>query len=476
MLKRTMRHEWRLLATDRTPWIVLALFAIALVYGAANGVRWVNFQESAIAEALDEERQRYVQAEAAVAERERDGRPLAAFGDPRNPDAVGRNFGARYAVMPPTAFAATSIGQSDLLPYYARVTLEPRQTLLALGELENPHGLLAGRFDLAFVIVYLFPLLVIALGYNLVSSEKESGTLALILSQPVRLAGLLVSKIGFRALVLAVILAGFVVVALAAGAMRLTDGASFARLALWVLVVGAYGAFWFTLVIAVTALGRNSATNALALTALWLALVLVVPSTLNLIASVMHPMPSRVEMIQATRMASDDAQAEGSLLLAQYFEDHPELAGSPQDAMDDFVMNRMIVAEEVERRVQPVLDRYEEQLAAQQALVDRFRFLSPAVVTLEALNDIAGTGAARHRHFTSQVADFHEQWRALLHGYIREGVAVLDYGELPAFHYQEERFGAVTGRVALHVIALLLLAGVIGFAGLMRLRRYPLTG
>src|SRR5690606_19717788 len=107
-------------------------------------------------------------------------------------------------------------------------------------------------------------------------------------------------------------------------------------------------------------------------------------------------------------------QTEGSALLARYFEDHPELSGDPVDAMENFAVTRVAVAAEVERRVQPVFERYAVQLAAQQALVDRFGFLSPAIVTLEALNDIAGSGAARHRHFTSQVGRFHDQWKAFI--------------------------------------------------------------
>ena len=37
---------------------------------------------------------------------------------------------------------------------------------------------MVGRFDLAFVTVYLLPLLVLALSYNVLSEEREQGTLA----------------------------------------------------------------------------------------------------------------------------------------------------------------------------------------------------------------------------------------------------------------------------------------------------------
>jgi ABC-2 type transport system permease protein len=40
-------------------------------------------------------------------------------------------------------------------------------------ELPNPVNLLAGNFDLAFVLIYLFPLLLIVFCYGLFSAERE---------------------------------------------------------------------------------------------------------------------------------------------------------------------------------------------------------------------------------------------------------------------------------------------------------------
>jgi ABC-2 type transport system permease protein len=79
--------------------------------------------------------------------------------------------------------------------------------------------------------------------------------------------------------------------------------------------------------------------------------------------------------------------------------------------MNDFNMVRVAVNSEVERRVGPVLDRYARQLSAQQGIVTRARFLSPAILMQDALNDIAGTGTARHREFVKQVEVYHQRWR-----------------------------------------------------------------
>jgi hypothetical protein len=83
----------------------------------------------------------------------------------------GSRFGPRYAMLPPAPLTPLAIGQSDLLPYYFKVSTDARETMLAATEIENPQRLLAGRFDLAFVAVFLYPLLM----RTIPSSRRRSG-------------------------------------------------------------------------------------------------------------------------------------------------------------------------------------------------------------------------------------------------------------------------------------------------------------
>jgi ABC-2 type transport system permease protein len=68
----------------------------------------------------------------------------------------------KLAAMRPAATGALAIGQSDLYPYYFKISTNSKETFANNDEIENPVHLLAGRFDLAFVIVYLLPLVILA--------------------------------------------------------------------------------------------------------------------------------------------------------------------------------------------------------------------------------------------------------------------------------------------------------------------------
>lgn len=471
-----LKHEWRSLWADGSVWLTVGVFALAIGYGAASGSGWVASQRTAIDLARNEERERHQRHTAEIARINREHATVSAFADPRNPDAAGRSMSARYAVLPPMPLAALSVGQSDLSPSFLKITTDAKETVLAATAIENPHRILAGRFDPAFVLVYLYPLLILGMTYNLLSSEKEQGTLLLALSQPVSLPALLGGKLLLRLLVCAAAVIVFAVILLSAAGVDLTATGASALFVLWVLAAVLYGAFWFCTAAWIASLGRASAVNATMLAGIWFGLVVLVPFVISTAVTAVYPVPSRVEMVQAARVASDDANAEGSALLARYYEDHPELAsGDAEQAMNDFNLVRVAVAAEVEQRVRPVRDRFDDQLAAQQRIVDRFRYLSPAILMQDALNDIAGTGTARYRNFLGQVGIFHEEWRQYFVRLIFAKAQLDSYESVPRFVLREESLPTTARRVAVSLAGLALPAVAFAVFAVRRLRRYPIV-
>lgn len=487
MLTRIIKHEWRSLTADRTAWLVLALFALVIGYALYKGQSWVRVQQNGLAQMRADERKRLdgIRAEIAKAEAEaaQKNEPLK-YPDwgARHPFYVGNYRGQQYAALPPAPLAAMAVGQSDVYPNHFKVSGAMKETFMVAQDLESPFKLFAGHFDLAFVILYFFPLLILALSFNLVAAEKEEGTLAMLLSNPVRLRQVVLGKVALRALVifLSAIVFSALGFALTGGSLR----QSLPNLLLWVAAVTAYGAFWFALAVAVNALGKSAATNAVILAACWLAFVVVIPSVVNLTATTLYPVPSRIEFVTAMRGETQVAELKGSQLLGKYFEDHPELV-KPADTTspfsktgeDDFAMLSLAKNELVGRALQPVLARFDAQLDAQRRFTNRFRFLSPAILMQGALNDIAGTGLARYQHFMTQVDGFHRDWQGFFNPRVFEKRAMTggDLNQLPRFAWAEEDFGMLMQRALWPSLLLLTVAAVIGALGLRGYRTYPVT-
>ncbi len=482
MLTRIIEHEWKLLRADATAALMIALFALAIGCGVIGGSRWVNFQQRSLDELRREETSRtgalLEQARIVEASFGEGNRTTTDSWDPRHPYYIGNTRGQRYAWLPPSPLAMTAIGQSDLYPHYFKVSTDLKQNFTGAYELENPLKLLVGRFDLAFVLLYLFPLLILALSFNLLAGERENGTLSLLLSQPVKLRTIVLGKSAVRALIAFLPVLAFAIIGLLVAGVKLYQPAALFRFGLWAVAVIAYGAFWFALAMLVNARGGSSAGNALILAGVWLALVVLAPSAVNAVATSLHPAPSRVEYIQALREASEGEAAARGKIMAAFYEDHPELAAqngaNRLTRRDEFTLTRERLNKRTEELMQPLATRFEQQLTRQQAFVNRFRFLSPAILMQQALYDIAGTGVPRYRHFMAQVDRYHREWKGFFNPLIarRQLISTSEFSRVPAYRYVEESAGSLVWRTFVPFFSLSLMTLGLAFISLRAYRRY----
>ena len=475
MLSTILRHEWRLLRADRTAGIALFAFGAAsalAIFVGSSFARERSESALAIARGADETlAKRRAQAATAPV-------PAAAsrppFG-PRSPSTVGMSWGS-VVVLSPAPLLPLAIGQADVYAASYTVAARTQESVQPGDSTESPLKLMTGHFDLAFVILFLYPLLIVATAFDLTSAEKEQGTLSLLLAQPVTLRTLVGGKMLVR--ILLIVAPAMVLPALGvffAG----SPGASEAwggRLLLWMLTVLAYGLFWFALALWVNSLGFRSTTNALLLSGAWLVLVVVVPAVVNLGVSLAHPVPSRVEFVTATRVATNEARIKGSEVLGRFLEDHPELSGD-KGAESDFAFAQMARDRAVAEQLAPVLARYEDALARQHATVERLLALSPTLLAQSVLHDVAGSGAARQRHFRRQVADFHEAWRSFFEPRVLRGTSLTaaDYDAFPRFRFEDEPLPSIVARIGGPLLILLGAAFTAGFLGLRRYRRFSMA-
>lgn len=463
-----VRHEVRLLMRSRATWVVAGLLAVVVAYAAWNGTQWTAEQRQTIAQvqADDERLYRGIHAQLDDLARLGDPRPslqLAGMAwyifqpegalapaphlDPRRAEAAASEWvGARHAVLPPRPLGALAIGQSDLYPFYTRVTIRTRPALVQSDEIENPANLLSGRFDLAFALTFCWPLLVLPLLYNVFSEERESGTLALVASQPVSLRSLLAARLAVRGglAVLLTTLASLVALAAFGG---LDAGAAWLALALWASAIAATGLFWCGVATAVNLAGWRSAANATVLTAVWLASVVIVPAVVGELAATIAPVPSRVELINALRHAGNLQPSELTALVSTYYEEHPNALRTGHSA-DDTAIRGLAQQDAVDRRIGPVLSAYREAAARQQSIVDRVRFLSPPLLVYDAVGELAGTTTDRYRRFAEQVDAYHRAWREYFYPLVhaRTTMTRAHYENAPRFVFQEEPEDRTEGR------------------------------
>lgn len=474
MISRIMKHEWKLLTRERLLYFAVPIYAILIAYGVSTGAQWKSFLAGNVQEAVSLADNLFAKAFKQLDLIEA-GAKYSIEEDPRIAARMARFKAYEMATKPPASTAAIAIGQSDLQPSYVKVQWKPMFQQTNTDEIENPTNLAVGLIDLSFVLIYLFPLLIIALSYNILSSERENGTQSLLLSQPVSVAQFVLGKVLLRGAIIIGLAAGVSLAGLLIANPEIVAAGDLWRIGALAAVVVVYGVFWFGLAIVVNSFPTKSSTNALILMGAWLALVLVVPSALNLTAKGMYPLPSRIEMTQALRRG--DAVVKQEVGYQRPY-DKDVLGRSQEEALvttlSDFYITLLPLEQRAEEVAAPIFNKFEEQRRSQQLLAERLKYLSPAAVTQFTLQEIANQSADNFYGFTKQVDAYHQSWRDYFLPFVLENRLMTrqEMKDVPRFSYQPPSNDVVSARILENFTALLLFAVAATAAGFMLLRRY----
>lgn len=413
---RLLRHDLRLLLRDRLALLVLVIGLAVTALAVANGARWIDYLETSRADFL-------TRTEAAQAEYR------AKFAGPEWTDVDSADAPyttKRSFAFPVPVLADFTIGRSDIEPRMAEVRMGYRaDTLFRNYQIDNPERLQRGRIDLSFVAIVVAPLLLIALGYGMLASDRDSGTLRLIAAQAGGVGRLVAARsINRLALVIGPL-------GLGAAALLLTGPADPARMAaalLWLGAALAGIAFWWAVILLVNALRVSAETSAFLLIAAWILLVFAAPPLINSAAQALNPPPSRMAQIVESRRAEQQATE-------TYKNDHSTDGLAELQRVKDVIAQYQRISTAHDRAIRPLNDAFERQLAAQQRTVRQAQWLSPPMTVSNTLAAIAGTDATTYAGLrTASFAYLSDYQAALTRGIADNRLFTLaDHDALPRF-------------------------------------------
>ena len=387
---------------------------------------------------------------------------MAQWQYPNSPTTTG-NFNPRVAAFEPASLSLIATGQSDMFNHYVKPTLTGDSFSIAFTELSSPVSLLMGSFDPAFVLIYLLPLVIISFCYNILSSEKEQGSLVLIASSPLSLRLWLLQKILIRYVVVTLLLSLSILFMLLLN--RVTLGVTTINLfvSIWL-----YAAFWFALAYMVNLKGRSSSRNAITMLGLWVALVLAIPSLISQTANALYPVPARTMLINEMRIAQAEIDKEQDAILDDYLRNHPELITRDADESTAYGWWQRYFASKdlLEKRMSPLVANYDESLRKQQQWVSQLSILSPAVLMQNNLNHLAATSTQHYDAYRQAVQDFSGEWRDFFLPMVFQDQPFTKdkFGEMPTFKFDVT---AVASPVPFNLVVLTIISAgllVIGFA------------
>lgn len=404
-------HELRLFLRQRIALPALLLLLFIACAAVAAGLAEMDRQRDVIARIQPQQ----AEDEAAV----------SAFVSRGGDAGEGAYYTFHSTWDAPSSLAFAAIGQRDVAPYILRVRALSLESQIHEGENYNAELALPGRFDWTFVLIYLAPLLLIALLHDLFSGEREAGRMALLHTMAAQGRGLWLRRIALRT---GLVLAALGLPFFAGAALSATPLAA----ALSVVGLAAlYLLFWTVLALLVGRLGLASAANAAALAGAWLILTLVLPGLALLAINEAIPLRQGVELTLAQREsvhAGWDRPKDGTM--QAFFEAHPEWRDTPP-VEGGFHWKWYYAFQHLgDVSVASQIGQYRAGLEARDRWTRRVGLLLPAVGIQTALHRLARTDLAAQLDYQDRIRRFHERLRRFYYPYI--------FNELP---FREADFG-----------------------------------
>lgn len=401
---RLLGAELRLILRERLTWAIIAALLAALCLAAWTGAERVARERTAIAEAA-EDSARAVREARAAHERYAKPSPIKVnyWQDPTDAFGFMTYFMAAYAVKPPTPLALLAAGQSDVQPAVMKVSFGFSTVFDDTAyELGSAAGLKLGPFDLAFVLVYLVPLAVIALAGTRLSAEQDSGILRMIAAQPVGPRRVAAAKFGAVALVAVTGVVGGTGLALAlAGGLGPLAGWE-TTMVLLAAALATYVLLWVAACALVASLWRGAVAALAILVLTWAGITVVLPTGLGIALDALAPRPSRIAAIDASRQAQAlfSTAENGARITAAWasrkvpdaVQQRPELIEAPE-------IKRLARDAFYDEALADHRESWREHALAASAWSRRLALLSPATILALALETAAGTDAGRHADF-----------------------------------------------------------------------------
>ncbi len=331
-------------------------------------------------------------------------------------------------------WAALVSGQRDSAMLKHRVRLLAISGQLYGSEIHNPNIQLLGGLDLAFVFVYLLPLIIGLLCARLLAEEVQSGRWPLLKAMASHriLQYRLALRFGFLTLInLLLLLTGAVIAHIS------LDASFFAVL----LAILAYQLFWFAMCGFIIRWKFNSVNSYLSFVSAWLLFVVVIPGLSSLyLSSVYHTdsgMALSIQQRDAMHSAWDkDKQASLDEFLGIYpqFADTPKLPAAFHwkwyFAMQH--MSDLAVADETAE--------YRRTISSRINAAEKLQWFSPAVLLQNLLERTADTDTRSQQDYLQAIERYHGELRDYynIRLFYDKPIAADELSDYPRFNYLPE--------------------------------------
>lgn len=308
---------------------------------------------------------------------------------------------------PPSDFAFAALGRRDDTAWKHRVRMLALEGQIHERDAGHPVLALIGRFDFAFLAVFVVPLVLIVLLHDLRAAERAAGRHDLLVANAGSAARLWPTRAALRA-------GGvFIGAALPLGVAAGLHGTSASTVAWACAGLLLYVLFWTALCTILASWQQAGEVILTALLGLWILLGIVVPAAGRTAIDRAVPLPSGADIMLTQREAVNDAwDLPKAATMEPFVERHPQWAA--YTAVErPFEWKWYYAFQQVgDQRAQALSEAYTAGRERRDRLAGWLSIIAPPVLLERSLQQLAGTDLQASLAYEARVRAFHASLRA----------------------------------------------------------------
>ena len=348
---------------------------------------------------------------------------------------IDANFQAE-GYRAPSPLSVFARGLKDLLNLKVTTSRDGNARIESRLDNTNLQAILFERIDFVYIVSTVLSILAFIFTFSSITSEKEMGTLRLILSNPIPRSSVIIAKIiGTYLMFLVPFILSLLIGLLIVHSSRfliLSSAESLSAILVMVTITFLFTLCIFCLGVLISVFSRSSIVSIIVVLLIWVVWALVIPKMSPMIAQVTYPIQSQQVIDGQKRMAQENLQSElkakvNRLLMSTAMKSgifslknfspsgQFKLYVSPDEKKkikEDFDQKKAVLELEHQKRVDEAIGRieneYTQKRRIQTSIAMNLSRLSPICCLTYAFSELAGTGTCEIDAFTTKANQFQE--------------------------------------------------------------------
>jgi ABC-2 type transport system permease protein len=315
-------------------------------------------------------------------------------------------YGFHLTYDAPSAMAFAAMGQRDTAPWKHRVRMLALEGQIYDSDTVNPEFALVGRFDFAFLVAFLLPLLLIVVLHDLHAGERAAGRHELLSVTAGKPASLWRTRAGLRATAVAVaVLIPFLIGGVYAGAGTAT-------LLFATLIVVVHVLFWTVISTWLASWQQAAPVLLTVMIGIWMLLAVLLPAGGRMAIDRWVPLPSGADISLTQREAVNDAwDLPKAATMEPFLARHPEWSGHARIDRP-FEWKWYFAFQQVgDQKVESLAVAYQDGRLARDRLAARLALLSPPSLVERLFQSLARTDVRAVLAYEGMIRAFHAELR-----------------------------------------------------------------